>query len=321
MPDTRGEPRYRLDVGRAKARIRLCAIGLLISGGAIALAYVLVGHTVIQVLYEGSTGTWLDGIIEGQHIHPVEHYYALADRRVLEASVTLGVLVWVLLGLSCASSTWVLVLFLSTDVLFILLECLYGATAGFPSSNWWLGRDWGYAERFQYAKELGIVVVFSLFFLRHPHTLSLGWQVLFLYLLLDDAMQIHERVGESVARLLHTSWVFTDHVASVFFGSLILSLLGLGYRSAPSWLRRVSWPLFGLLITLVLFGVVLDTIHQVIARSAPTFFRIGYVVEEAGEMVTISVMAWYVHRLTGWPHSSPKPPHKREGDEGIGVAV
>ena len=249
----------------------------------------------------GSTGTWLDRIIAGQHIHPIEHYYAVADRHVLKDTVALGLLSWGLLSLSCASSTWVLGLLLSTDVLFILFECLYGATAGFPPSDWWLGQDWGYAEMFQYAKELGITIVFFLFFLRYPHILSLGWQVLFLYLLLDDALQIHERVGESVAGFLHTSWEFTDHVATAFFGSLILSLLSLGYYSAPSLLRRVSWPLVGLCIALALFGVFLDTIHQVIGRSVPVLFRTGYIVEEAGEMVTISVIAWYVHRLvTGW---------------------
>jgi hypothetical protein len=318
MPNTHGELRYRLDVGRAQAWIRWCAIGLLISGGAIALGYVLVGHTVIHVLYEGSTGTWLDGIITGQHRHPIEHYYTVADRHILKGSVALGLLAWVLLGLSCASSTWVLVVLLSTDVLFILLECLYGATAGFPESDWWLGQDWGYAETFQYGKELGIVVVFFLFFLRHPHILSLGWQVLFLYLLLDDSLQIHERVGRAVARLVHTSWVFTDHVASAIFGSLILSLLSFGYYYAPSWFKRVSWPLFGLFTTLVLFGVVLDTVHQVIGRSVPLLFRIGYVMEEAGEMVTFSLIAWYVHRLaTEGPHHVPSSLVTTErGDEG-----
>jgi hypothetical protein len=258
------------------------------------------------VLYEGSTGTWLDGIIVGQHSHPIEHYYAVAHRHVRKWSVALSLLGWGVLSFSCASSTWVLVLLLSADVLFILLECLYGATAGFPASDFWLGRDWGYAETFQYVKELGIVVVFFLFFLRHPHLLSLSWQVLFLYLLLDDSLQIHERVGGAIARHVHTRWEYTDHVASAFFGALILSLLSLGYYSAPRGLRRVSWPLFGLFITLVLFGVVLDTTHQVLGRSAPILFWIGYVVEEAGEMVTISVIAWYVHRLaTEWPHHFP----------------
>lgn len=53
----------------------------------------------------------------------------------------MGLLAWGLLGLSCAASTRVLVLFLATDLVFLLLECLYGFTAGLPVSDWWLGRD------------------------------------------------------------------------------------------------------------------------------------------------------------------------------------
>ena len=60
---------------------------------------------------------------------------------MLKVSVAMGLLAWGLLGLSCAASTRVLVLFLATDLVFLLLECLYGFTAGLPVSDWWLGRD------------------------------------------------------------------------------------------------------------------------------------------------------------------------------------
>jgi hypothetical protein len=322
MPSTLGVSKHQPGIGRARAWMRRCAIGLLISVAAIALAYLLVGHTVIDVLYEGSTGTRLDDTIARQDLHPLEHYYDLADRRVLKASVTLGLLAWGLLGVSCASSRRVLVLFLATDALFILLACLHGATTGllygstdgFLGTNWALGIEWGYAETFQYAKEFGIVVVSLMLFLRQPRMLSLGWLALFLYILLDDALQIHERVGQSVAQALETSWVLADHVTSAFFGLLILVLLGLGYHSAPSWLRRASWPLWGLVATLVLFGVVVDTINQVADTSVPVLFWLGHVVEEAGEMVTISLIAWYVHRLaTAWRGSEGRVAEHRAG--------
>jgi hypothetical protein len=281
----------------ASAWIRRSAIGLCIAMVAIALGYVLVGHILVQMLYEGSTGTRLDRLIAGQDSHPIEHYYAFADQHILSTSVSLGLFAWGLFIVSLASSLWVLVLLVSTDALFVLSECLYGATAGFPRSDWWLGEDWGYAERFQYAKELSIVIVFSRFVRRHPHLLSLAWLVLFLYLLLDDALQIHEGVGRWVAARLHTAWEFTDHVASVVFGSLILGSLSLGYYRAPAWLRRVSWPLAGSFVVLVAFGVALDILHQRVFAGSPVLFRWGYVAEEAGEMLTISVIAWYVHRL------------------------
>jgi hypothetical protein len=287
-----------MKVGPTKLWLRRCAIGLFISACGLGLGYALFGHMIVDRLYAGTTGTFLDAIIIGQHIHPIEHYHTIAGQRVLKVSIALGLFAWGLLGFSIASSTWLLVLFLATDLLFIILEYLYGATAGFPASDFWLGKDWGYAETFQYAKELGIVVVFCLFALRHPHLISLGWQVLFLYLLLDDSLQIHERLGKAIARHAHISWVFTDHAASVVFGSLIVSLLSVGYYCAPPPLRRVSRDLLGLFIILVLFGVFLDTVHQVLWGAWPHLTRWGYIVEEAGELVTISVFAWYVHRLT-----------------------
>jgi hypothetical protein len=164
-----------------------------------------------------------------------------------------------------------------------------------------------YAETFQYIKEFGIAVFFFLFFLRNPYLISLGWQVLLLYILMDDSLQIHERLEKSLAQYFYGSpevalraRTFGQLAVSAFFGSLILSLLSIGYYYASSALRKVSWHLFGLLIILLLFGIFLDTVHAVIGRSMPRMFgiNIGYVVEEGGEMGTISMIAWYVHRLT-----------------------
>jgi hypothetical protein len=75
-----------------KTWTRWCAIGLFISGSGMALGSALFGHTLIDVLYEGATGTFLDRIITGQHVHPVEHYYAVADQRILTMSVALCLL-------------------------------------------------------------------------------------------------------------------------------------------------------------------------------------------------------------------------------------
>ena len=130
-----------MDVCQAKHWMRWCALGLLISGCGMALGHALFGHTMVDVLYEGSTGTFLDGIIEGQNFHPVEHYYAVVDRGVLKIVVRLCLLACGLLGFSFSSSTWLLVLFLSVDMLFTILECIYGLSAGFYSSDLAIGRD------------------------------------------------------------------------------------------------------------------------------------------------------------------------------------
>jgi hypothetical protein len=105
-----------MELGQANTWTRWCVIGLFISGCGMALGYVLFGHTLIDLLYEGLTSTFFDQIITGQHVHPIEHYYAALDRRVLKVVVLLCLLAWGLFGFSHTSSTWLLVLFLSTRV-------------------------------------------------------------------------------------------------------------------------------------------------------------------------------------------------------------
>jgi hypothetical protein len=304
-----------LDLGRAKARVRWCAIGLFITGGSMALGYALLGHTLVDVLYGGSTGTFLDGIITRQNTWPVEHYYTLAERRLLQVVVLLCLFAWGLLCFSCPSSTWVLGLLLATDLIFIILDVLYGAAAGVYRSDFAISRELGYGEMFQYVKEFGILLFFFLFFLQYPHLMGLGWQIFFLYIFLDDSLQIHERLGRAIAQSFHLSAVaglrpkdFGELATSALFGFVILSLLSTGYYYASSALRKMFWPLFGLLIILVLCGVVLDMVQVMIGRSMRRMYTLVGIAEDGGEMVTISVIAWFVHRLTTeWPrHVPPK---------------
>jgi hypothetical protein len=88
---------------------------------------------------------------------------------------------------------------------------------------------------------------------------------------------------------------------SGFFGLLILSLLSIGYYYAESRFRRMSWHLLGLLSILAFFGVIFDMVHVTLDPQN----MLLEILEEGGEMSTISVMAWYVHRLT--TASDPTP--------------
>jgi hypothetical protein len=309
MPNVSRGPECGLDVARAKAWVRWCATGLLISLGGMALGYVLLGHPLIHALYQGATGTFLDGIITGQHIHPIEHYYAVADQHVLKPVVPLCLLVWGLFCFSCPSPTWLLVLLLATDLVFIALDCLYGAAAGLYESDFAITRNWGYGEIFQYVKEASILLFFFLFFLQHRHVVTLGWQIFFLYILLDDSLELHETLGRGIAESFHFSPLvglqakdFGELAVSAFFGFFILSLLNTGYYYATSTLRKIFRHLFGLLIILAVCGVIFDMVQQMIGPSTPLIYTILGIADDGGEMVTLSVIAWYVHRLTtNWP--------------------
>jgi hypothetical protein len=293
-----------MDAVQAKKWIRWCAVGLLIGVGGMVLGYALFGHTLVKVLYKGATGTFLDRIIGGQEFHSIGHYYGVVDRGVRKAAVSLCLLAWVLLIISLFSSTRLLVALLSTDMLFILLGVIHGSASAALDSNFRLSKEWGYAETFQYTKEFGILVCFFLFFVRHLHPICLGWQTCFLYILLDDSWQIHERLGKFLGQYLPTSTLpgirardLGELLVSLSFGSIILSLVGIGYYYADGTLRKISQVLFGLLAVTVLFGVILDLGGRIISHYSVLVGDIFYVVEEGGEMAAVSMIAWYVHRL------------------------
>jgi hypothetical protein len=56
--------------------------GLMLSAFGVILFGIAFGHLAIDILYRGSTGTFLDSIMTGRAVNPVEYYYAMIDRLV-----------------------------------------------------------------------------------------------------------------------------------------------------------------------------------------------------------------------------------------------
>jgi len=295
-----------MNVRQAQQWMRWYALGLCITSCGLVLGHTLFTRLFVVVLYESSTETFLDGIITGQYIHPIEHYYRGMDQSILNLVSFLCLLSWVLFGGSLSSSTRFVIVLLSTDMIFIILGYSYGSIVGWDNSDFSIGKDGGHAETFQYLKEFGMLVFFFLFLLRYRYLINLGWQTLLVYIFVDDSLRIHERVGKVIAQ--HCSIVsmtglqaqdFGELIVSTFFGLLILSLLSIGYYYADSGFRSISRHLVGLFSILVSIGVIFDMVHPLLDPSYQNI--IFEVLEEGGEMLTISVMAWYVHRLTTAP--------------------
>ena len=60
--------------------------------------------------------------------------------------------------------------------------------------------------------------------------------------------------------------------------------------------RRLSLDLIALLCLLVLFGVGIDLVHVFFDYIWWLNFTVG-TIEDAGEMITVSLMLWYVFRV------------------------
>ena len=127
---------------------------------------------------------------------------------------------------------------------------------------------------------------------------------MFAYLLLDDALQIHERGGTLVAArlgLMHAFRLrgkdFGELAVSAAAGILLLPLLIWAYRSGSQMFRKVSQDLILLILVLVFFGVVIDMVGIAIQAGKGVGFIMG-VIEEGGEMIAVSLILWYVFLRT-----------------------
>ena len=128
----------------------------------------------------------------------------------------------------------------------------------------------------------------------------LAWALVFTYLLVDDSMQAHERIGAWFADTLALPEVGSlrpvdigELITSAIAGLVLLSFLTVSYLRASIDARHFARMLAMGIAGLVFFGIVLDMIH----------FEKGYLldkamgaIEDGGEMIVMSAILWLVYR-------------------------
>src|SRR5690606_6714314 len=118
----------------------------------------------------------------------------------------------------------------------IVLEILYRCTDLRLNNNFWLARNFGSGEIFQYVKEFWIAAILLLIAIKKRRVLYLVFSLLFLYFLADDALEIHERLGASLADFFDIlpflglrAEDFGELAVFAFFGIHFLILIGFYY--------------------------------------------------------------------------------------------
>ncbi len=195
-----------------------------------------------------------------------------------------------------------LFLLLLADFVFILLHCLYVYTDLLGTSLYSLSRDRGYAEFFQFTKELWIAVLFLILAVRQRRGLYYVFSLLFLYFLVDDSFEFHESFGEFLADIFNLlpalglrAVDLGELLVSAAFGLLFLLLIVILYLLSDTFSRRVGLNIIALVIILAFFGIAFDMFEIIIAQ--PEIERIFVILEEGGELLVMSVITWFVHQL------------------------
>lgn len=190
-----------------------------------------------------------------------------------------------------------LVLLLCADVAFLALH-VFSKLSPSPNALLFLQTDGGYPEAFQYIKEYWISIVLFAVCWRSREGVYGAWTLLFAYLLCDDALRIHERAGlviasawEYVPAFRLRAQDFGELTVSGALGSAFLVLITYFYLGSSSNAKNDSKDLALLLAALVFFGIFVDMLNIAVVIRGFT------IIEEAGEMATMSVITGYAVNL------------------------
>lgn len=191
---------------------------------------------------------------------------------------------------------FILIAMFTIDIVFVLISIAEDAR-GFRD-RFHVALDNGPAEKFQYVKWALLSTMLACRAIFSRSSMPGAWAVLFLYLLIDDSQQIHERFGE----LISLAWHFHPMLGlrAQDFGELIVTaiatvplalLIGTIYIFSRERERIFCRTMLLLLIALAFFGVVVDMI-DIIAPWRSLQLALG-IIEDGGEMIVASLMVAY----------------------------
>lgn len=198
-----------------------------------------------------------------------------------------------------------LCLLLATDLAFIILHLIYSYTSLLaldkliPANVFSLETDRGYSELFQYIKEYWIALLLGVLALRNRSLLYLSWSLLFAFLLLDDAVGLHEKIGVFTSQKFAFGSLFRlrpidfgELLATAIAGFFFLGAIALTHRQSDRSAREVSKKLMVLLFALAFFGVAIDMLH--VALKTPVTDPLLIVLEDGGELMVMSLITSFI---------------------------
>lgn len=202
-------------------------------------------------------------------------------------------------NLHAKSASLLLCLLLIADIAFIAIHSINYLFPFLENPLLSLEQDGGYPELYESVKWFWISLLF-VYLAVHRRSLSYcSWGLLFIYLLFDDALGIHENIGALIAgrlsitpplglRLQDLGELAVSGTAGLVFFSLILW----AYISGPRTFRKMTHDMLLLTAALAFFGAFVDMAHEAIQMEWE-LEAVMVVIEDGGEMAVASFMLWY----------------------------
>ena len=205
-------------------------------------------------------------------------------------------------------------LLVCTDIVFIGLHLVHTYTPLLPNHVYSIEQDKGHAEFFQYTKQFWIILLLALTFIKEASLTNFSWLMVFCYVLLDDALSIHENLGLLTSSL----WSFAnlglrprdwgELLITATVGVVLLTPVAIAFLRASRRERRHTLVLAALLFLLAFFGIFIDMVHIWFGGEQ------WGLVEDGGEMLVVSMVLYYAfrHQFADAPAALPQSEDRRE---------
>lgn len=199
-----------------------------------------------------------------------------------------------------------LLVLLIIDLLFIIGHMIIGVRAYTDSDFDWysfkplmVDTERGIPEFFQYLKFILIIIFLGYLMVKYKMRGYLFWISLYLLMFLDDAFQIHEKMGIYLSENYSLGVFFGlrdkdigELIYVAAMGIVVLIIMIVSFVKSSKSFKKRSVDLALLLFLFLFFGVGLDVAHQLFRTNQMAEFIIG-MLEDSGEMIVLSIISWY----------------------------
>lgn len=186
-----------------------------------------------------------------------------------------------------------------TDLVFVGLHLVHTYTPYLANGTYSIEQDRGHAEFFQYTKEFWIIILMLVVFIKEATLTNLSWLMVFVYVLFDDAISIHENIGHLASNLFSfaaelglRAQDWGELVVTAMAGVVLLTPVVIAYLRASARERMHSLVMALLLGVLAFFGIGIDMLHSLFGGDS------WGMLEDAGEMFAVSVILFYMFRYS-----------------------
>jgi hypothetical protein len=183
------------------------------------------------------------------------------------------------------------------NVTFVLLH-IY-STTGFGEEwtrNYRVDIDRSFAEIFNYVQVVGCGLLLYRCHVKSGDLVYLAWALVFTFVVLDDSLMIHERVGKLLNTRLSLpalpglrSHDTGELIVWAAASALLVPALVLGFRNSRQDAVEFGKVLTLIFALLVFFAVVVDMLHMAAVPRSPSATAILTVVEDGGEMLSVAL--------------------------------